>query len=135
MAQLVTANPKLFSKSTDQELSESVVKVSGNSKFTRLDVREQWGASIKYNFGAGQKKGYTYVDNFGAGQENCGCKCTHCTHKFGALAYEYVYAYIFSTYLEIVILFTLSSSDAKDSSVNDKSPNTFLFVVHLLVLS
>ena len=41
MAQLVTANPKLFSKSTDQELSESVVKVSGNSKFTRLDVREQ----------------------------------------------------------------------------------------------
>ena len=42
MAQLVTANPKLFSKSTDQELSESVVKVSGNSKFTRLDVREQW---------------------------------------------------------------------------------------------
>ena len=23
--------------------------------------------------------------NFGAGQENCGCKCTHCTHKFGAL--------------------------------------------------
>ena len=45
------------------------------------------GASIKYNFGTGQKKGYTYVDNFGAGQENCGCKCTHCTHKFGALAY------------------------------------------------
>ena len=43
------------------------------------------GASIKYNFGAGQKKGYTYVDNFGAGQENCGCKCTHCTHKFGAI--------------------------------------------------
>ena len=43
MAQLVTANPKLFSKSTDQELSESVVKVSGNSKFTRLDVREQCG--------------------------------------------------------------------------------------------
>ena len=42
MAQLVTANPKLFSKSPDQELSESVVKVSGNSKFTRLDVREQW---------------------------------------------------------------------------------------------
>ena len=42
MAQLVTANPKSFSKSTDQELSESVVKVSGNSKFTRLDVREQW---------------------------------------------------------------------------------------------
>ena len=41
MAQLVTANPKLFFKSTDQELSESVVKVSGNSKFTRLDVREQ----------------------------------------------------------------------------------------------
>ena len=41
MAQLVTANPKLFSKSPDQELSESVVKVSGNSKFTRLDVREQ----------------------------------------------------------------------------------------------
>ena len=40
MAQLVTANPKLFSKSTDQELSESVVKVSGNSKFTRLDVRK-----------------------------------------------------------------------------------------------
>ena len=25
--------------------------------------------------------------NFGAGQENCGCKCTHCTHKFGALDY------------------------------------------------
>ena len=24
--------------------------------------------------------------NFGAGQENCGCKCTHCTNKFGALA-------------------------------------------------
>ena len=42
MAQLVTANPKLFSKSPDQELSESVIKVSGNSKFTRLDVREQW---------------------------------------------------------------------------------------------
>ena len=42
MAQLVTAYPKLFSKSPDQELSESVVKVSGNSKFTRLDVREQW---------------------------------------------------------------------------------------------
>ena len=41
MAQLVTENPKLFSKSTYQELSESVVKVSGNSKFTRLDVREQ----------------------------------------------------------------------------------------------
>ena len=41
MAQLVTAYPKLFSKSPDQELSESVVKVSGNSKFTRLDVREQ----------------------------------------------------------------------------------------------
>ena len=41
MAQLVTANPKSFSKSTGQELSESVVKVSGNSKFTRLDVREQ----------------------------------------------------------------------------------------------
>ena len=41
MAQLVTANPKLFSKSPDQELSESVVKMSGNSKFTRLDVREQ----------------------------------------------------------------------------------------------
>ena len=46
------------------------------------------GASIKYNFGTGQKKGYTYVDNFGAGQENCGCKCTHCTHKFGAIAYN-----------------------------------------------
>ena len=45
------------------------------------------GASIKYNFGTGQKKGYTYVDNFGAGQENCGCKCTHCTPKFGALVY------------------------------------------------
>ena len=42
MAHLVTANSKLFSKSTDQELSESVVKVSGNPKFTRLDVREQW---------------------------------------------------------------------------------------------
>ena len=42
MAQLVTANSKLFSKSPDHELSESVVKVSGNSKFTRLDVREQW---------------------------------------------------------------------------------------------
>ena len=41
MAQLVTANPKLFSKSPAQELSESVVKVSGKSKFTRLDVREQ----------------------------------------------------------------------------------------------
>ena len=41
MAQLVTANPKLFSKSPDQELSESVVKVSGNSKFTRLNIREQ----------------------------------------------------------------------------------------------
>ena len=41
MAQLVTANPKLISKSPAQELSESVVKVSGNSKFTRLDVREQ----------------------------------------------------------------------------------------------
>lgn len=40
-----------------------------------------------------------------------------------------------SSMLEIVILFALSSSDAKDSSVNDKSPNTFLFVVHLLVLS
>ena len=35
-----------------------------------------------WDFGVGQKKGYTYVDNFGAGQENCGCKCTH---KFGAL--------------------------------------------------
>ena len=46
MAQLVTAYPKLFSKSPDQELSESVVKVSGNSKFTRLDVREQWGGGI-----------------------------------------------------------------------------------------
>ena len=44
------------------------------------------GASIKYNFGAGQKKGYTYVDNFGEGQENCGCKCTH---KFGALANDH----------------------------------------------
>ena len=31
-----------FFKSSGQELSESVVKVSGNSKFTRLDVREQW---------------------------------------------------------------------------------------------
>ena len=41
MAQLVTANPKLFSKYPDQELSEFVVKMSGNSKFTRLDVREQ----------------------------------------------------------------------------------------------
>ena len=30
-----------FLKSSGQELSESVVKVSGNSKFTRLDVREQ----------------------------------------------------------------------------------------------
>ena len=47
------------------------------------------GASIKYNFGVGHKKGYTYVDNFGAGQENCGCKCTHCTHKFGAIEYNY----------------------------------------------
>ena len=47
MAQLVTANPKLFSKSTDQELSESVVKVSGNSKFTRLDVREQCFTLVK----------------------------------------------------------------------------------------
>ena len=51
MAQLVTANPKLFSKSPDQELSESVVKVSGNSKFTRLDVREQcrtyqWSSAV-----------------------------------------------------------------------------------------
>jgi len=49
MAQLVTANPKLFSKSTDQELSESVVKVPGNSKFTRLDVREQWDIDYRYN--------------------------------------------------------------------------------------
>ena len=24
---------------------------------------------------------------FGAGQENRGCKCTHCTHKFGAIDY------------------------------------------------
>ena len=41
MALLVTANPKLFSKFTDPDLSESVVKVSENSKFTRLDIREQ----------------------------------------------------------------------------------------------
>ena len=47
MAQLVTAYPKLFSKSPDQELSESVVKVSGNLKFTRLDVREQCVISTK----------------------------------------------------------------------------------------
>ena len=26
--------------------------------------------------------------NFGAGQENRGCKCTHCTHKFGAIVYN-----------------------------------------------
>ena len=49
MAQLVTANSKLFSKSPDQELSESVVKVSGNSKFTRLDIREQWGKILLVN--------------------------------------------------------------------------------------
>ena len=35
-----------FLKSSGQELSESVVKVSGNSKFTRLDVREQWPGSF-----------------------------------------------------------------------------------------
>ena len=32
---------KVKSFHTGQELSESVVKVSGNSKFTRLDIREQ----------------------------------------------------------------------------------------------
>ena len=63
------------------------------SKIHRTFMNTHWrqtglnsmGASIKYNYGAGQKKGYTYVDDFGAGQKNCGCKCTHCTHKFGAI--------------------------------------------------
>ena len=51
MAQLVTANPKLISKSPAQELSESVVKVSGKSKFTRLDVREQWQPYAVWDIG------------------------------------------------------------------------------------
>ena len=46
------------------------------------------GASISTTSGRGRKKRYTYMYNFGAGQENCGCKCTHCTHKFGAIAYN-----------------------------------------------
>ena len=37
-----------FLKSSGQELSESVVKVSGKSKFTRLDVREQWMIHMHY---------------------------------------------------------------------------------------
>ena len=31
---------------------------------------------------------------FGAGQKNCGCKCTHCTHKFGAI--ENIFSSTFS---------------------------------------
>ena len=41
MAQLDRAKSCAFLKFSGQELSESVVKVSGNLKFTRLDVREQ----------------------------------------------------------------------------------------------
>ena len=33
----------------------------------------------------------TYMYNFWWGQENCGCKYTHCTHKFGALVYDLSY--------------------------------------------
>ena len=42
MAQLDRAKSCAFLKFSGQELSEYMVVVSGNSKFTRLDVREQW---------------------------------------------------------------------------------------------
>ena len=42
VAQPARANPTLDSKSPCHGLSESVVKVSGTSKFARLDYREQW---------------------------------------------------------------------------------------------
>ena len=60
------------------------------------------GASIKYNFGVGHKKGYTYVDNFGAGQENCGCKCTHCIHKFGAIVHA---SFLASLVLQSIVIY------------------------------
>ena len=41
VAQLDRAKSCAFLKFSGQELSESMVKVSGNLKFTRLDVREQ----------------------------------------------------------------------------------------------
>ena len=46
VAQLASpiSDPTPNSKSTWQELSESVVKVSGNLNFARLDFREQWSS-------------------------------------------------------------------------------------------
>ena len=43
MTLLARTNPKLFLKSPCQELSESMIEVSGGAFFTRLDSGEQWG--------------------------------------------------------------------------------------------
>ena len=47
------------------------------------------GENISTTSGRGRKRGTPICIIFGAGQENCGCKCTHCTHKFGALDYPF----------------------------------------------